>query len=42
MVRDVLGEVQFFSKVVAGLHEVGQALVGDVEEIDERLYVACF
>lgn len=38
----VLWEVQFLSEVVFVFHDVGETLVGDVEEVDEGLHVACF
>lgn len=39
---EVLWEVDCLSEVVFALHDVGQAFVGDVEEIDEGLHVAGF
>ena len=39
MGRGVLWEVQLLSEVVLAFEEVGQALVGDVEEVDEGLHV---
>lgn len=40
MGRGVLWEVQLLSEVVLAFEEVGQALVGDVEEVDEGLHIA--
>lgn len=42
MFGELLWDVEAFSEVVLLLHEVGEALVGDVEEVDEGLNVACF
>lgn len=36
----LLWEVQLFSEVVLAFEQVGQALVGDVEEVDEGLHIA--
>ena len=38
---EILGEVEFLAEVVAAFHEVGQTLMGDVEQINKRLDVAC-
>ena len=38
----LLRDVQLFSEVVLLLHDVGEALVRDVEEIDEGLDIAGF
>lgn len=35
----ILRDMQAFSEIVLLFHEVGQALVGDVEEVDEGLHV---
>lgn len=40
MAGRLLWEVQFFSEVVLAFEQVGQALVGDVEEVDEGLHIA--
>lgn len=42
MSTSLLWNMQFLSEVVLLLHDVGETLVGDVEEIDEGLHVARF
>ena len=37
----LLREMKTFTEIVACLHDVGQALVRNVEEVDERLNIAC-
>jgi hypothetical protein len=36
----LLWDVEWFSEVILLVHEVGEALVRDVEEVDEGLHVA--
>lgn len=37
--RVLLWYVQFFSEVILAFHEVGEALMRDVEEVDEGLHI---